>query len=289
CTLEDIHSDEAVQACLDFLKPEEEQDIRGILLQSILFNFSTEGIEPSRQFILETPVDPDVLEVRSTLLTACKLMGERFPEVDAWLEDSKSDQEFRRRCHEEHPLPDDEEEDDFDDEDFEQEDYQEPEPPPLTIVRRTERIGRNDPCPCGSGKKFKKCCYGESQTGEETDPYHAAAMSKAIPGKSTSKYPIGTVALYGPNDQITTKIVAGVIKRDGAEPILERWMGTNVMDNPKVKRQMQEFFKKYGVNSVVATDRNIGCPHEEGDDFPHGEDCPFCPFWKAKQGSNRKE
>ncbi|MFC4024726.1 SEC-C metal-binding domain-containing protein [Oceanobacillus longus] len=20
------------------------------------------------------------------------------------------------------------------------------------------RIGRNDPCPCGSGKKFKKCC-----------------------------------------------------------------------------------------------------------------------------------
>ena len=21
-----------------------------------------------------------------------------------------------------------------------------------------ERVGRNDPCPCGSGKKFKKCC-----------------------------------------------------------------------------------------------------------------------------------
>ena len=20
-------------------------------------------------------------------------------------------------------------------------------------------IGRNDPCPCGSGKKYKKCCY----------------------------------------------------------------------------------------------------------------------------------
>jgi hypothetical protein len=23
----------------------------------------------------------------------------------------------------------------------------------------SERVGRNDPCPCGSGKKFKKCCY----------------------------------------------------------------------------------------------------------------------------------
>jgi uncharacterized protein len=25
-------------------------------------------------------------------------------------------------------------------------------------VRREAKIGRNDPCPCGSGKKFKKCC-----------------------------------------------------------------------------------------------------------------------------------
>ncbi|MBR2769144.1 MAG: SEC-C domain-containing protein, partial [Solobacterium sp.] len=22
-------------------------------------------------------------------------------------------------------------------------------------------VGRNDPCPCGSGKKFKKCCMGK--------------------------------------------------------------------------------------------------------------------------------
>jgi len=27
-----------------------------------------------------------------------------------------------------------------------------------TVVRVTEKVGRNDPCPCGSGKKFKKCC-----------------------------------------------------------------------------------------------------------------------------------
>jgi SEC-C motif-containing protein len=28
-------------------------------------------------------------------------------------------------------------------------------------VRRAEpKVGRNDPCPCGSGKKFKKCCGG---------------------------------------------------------------------------------------------------------------------------------
>jgi hypothetical protein len=26
------------------------------------------------------------------------------------------------------------------------------------IVKKTTDIGRNDPCPCGSGRKFKKCC-----------------------------------------------------------------------------------------------------------------------------------
>ena len=25
-------------------------------------------------------------------------------------------------------------------------------------VIKGEKIGRNDPCPCGSGKKYKKCC-----------------------------------------------------------------------------------------------------------------------------------
>ncbi|MBU0935709.1 MAG: YchJ family protein [Spirochaetes bacterium] len=27
-----------------------------------------------------------------------------------------------------------------------------------TVVRATPKVGRNDPCPCGSGKKFKNCC-----------------------------------------------------------------------------------------------------------------------------------
>jgi len=26
--------------------------------------------------------------------------------------------------------------------------------------RESPKVGRNDPCPCGSGKKFKKCCLG---------------------------------------------------------------------------------------------------------------------------------
>ena len=31
-----------------------------------------------------------------------------------------------------------------------------------TSYKRTEKkVGRNEPCPCGSGKKYKKCCIGK--------------------------------------------------------------------------------------------------------------------------------
>ena len=27
-----------------------------------------------------------------------------------------------------------------------------------TIKKKDKKVGRNDPCPCGSGKKYKQCC-----------------------------------------------------------------------------------------------------------------------------------
>ncbi|WP_022852624.1 preprotein translocase subunit SecA [Thermodesulfatator atlanticus] len=38
------------------------------------------------------------------------------------------------------------------------EETQEEEKPKKQPIRRGKKIGRNDPCPCGSGKKYKKCC-----------------------------------------------------------------------------------------------------------------------------------
>jgi uncharacterized protein len=36
-----------------------------------------------------------------------------------------------------------------------------------TVQREEPKIGRNDPCSCGSGKKFKKCCGADGEPGEE--------------------------------------------------------------------------------------------------------------------------
>ena len=51
----------------------------------------------------------------------------------------------------------------------------EPEPPyptpPAPIKEYSPKIGRNDPCPCGSGKKYKKCC-GNPTKGQAATPLH---------------------------------------------------------------------------------------------------------------------
>jgi preprotein translocase subunit SecA len=36
---------------------------------------------------------------------------------------------------------------------------------PSTVVREGDKVGRNDPCPCGSGKKYKKCCGASAAAG----------------------------------------------------------------------------------------------------------------------------
>ena len=34
---------------------------------------------------------------------------------------------------------------------------------PTTVRREEPKVGRNDPCPCGSGKKYKNCCMNKEQ------------------------------------------------------------------------------------------------------------------------------
>ena len=124
-------------------------------------------------------------------------------------------------------------------------------------------------------------------TDEDMNAWHEAIADyqEKHRAQEPPQFPIGTIALYGPDDKTTTKIVASAITAENAEPILERWVGTKLKGDQKVMGEIQAFLKKHKVKSTVMTDGNLGCPHEEGEDFPVGEDCPFCPFWQGKQGS----
>jgi len=95
-------------------------------------------------------------------------------------------------------------------------------------------------------------------------------------------YPIATVAFYGPNDSRASKVAVSIINAEDAEPsFLERWFleEGDVRADPSITDQIVGFIQGHGAKSVSMADRIIGCPHEEGTDYPEGQVCPQCPFW----------
>ena len=95
-------------------------------------------------------------------------------------------------------------------------------------------------------------------------------------------YPIATVAFYGPDNKTASKVAVGIVMKESEEPsTLERWFSdtTDVRSDSKIGNAIMNFIKLYAVKSIVVSDGIIGCPHEEGKDYPDGEVCPHCPFW----------
>ncbi len=110
-------------------------------------------------------------------------------------------------------------------------------------------------------------------------------FSKALRKKADrgfSGYPAATVAFYGPDDKVATKVAVGVVLAENQEPaFLERWFskGVDVRNDHEMNEQILKFIRSHDVKSVAMVDRIIGCPHEEGIDYPEGSTCPQCPFW----------
>lgn len=48
-------------------------------------------------------------------------------------------------------------------------------------IRSAMRVRRNDPCPCGSGAKYKKCCGGNNRTGYVRTPDTPATVTEYQP------------------------------------------------------------------------------------------------------------
>ena len=109
------------------------------------------------------------------------------------------------------------------------------------------------------------------------------ALSKKVK-KGFRGYPIATVALYGPTDKKATKLVVGIVMQENgdAEQMKKWYSDDDVMKEPNVFEEVIEFIQTNGAKSVGMLDRIIGCPHEEGIDYPEGHSCPLCPFWAGR-------
>lgn len=177
---DNIHSDLAVEKTVSLLAGEEDRQIRQDLAHAALSQFAWEATEPVRQLLRSQRLDFELRDLRDYLVETCTIMDVRFPEFDEWRAAGEREREEHRQHMEalkHNPmaalslafgrLRDNGASD-------------EPEerktiPPasnlaPLDEIladSRTDavskRIGRNDPCPCGSGKKYKKCCMRKQQ------------------------------------------------------------------------------------------------------------------------------
>ena len=50
--------------------------------------------------------------------------------------------------------------------------------PPTPLQLQNMKVGRNDPCPCGSGKKFKECCLLPRLAAAHLDAINAAGLER---------------------------------------------------------------------------------------------------------------
>ena len=95
-------------------------------------------------------------------------------------------------------------------------------------------------------------------------------------------YPVATIAFYGPDDRFASKVAVGIVPAEGADADpLERWFATDldVRRDPAIGDRILAFIREHGARTVAMSDGIMGCPHEEGIDYPEGEVCPRCPFW----------
>lgn len=156
-----IHSDLSVKRALEFLEKEEDYGIRTMLGMALLNNFAYDGLEAVRKLIIHGTYEPFITDLQEDLITACTIMGERIPEYDKWKEDAvqrqtEADEREGSFFNELTWGALDEVPDHQTSGNTMQNNHE-----AHTIFRDAPKIGRNEPCPCGSGKKYKKCCLGK--------------------------------------------------------------------------------------------------------------------------------
>jgi hypothetical protein len=192
--VEQVPSDRSIATLWSWYKVEADKTIRQRILRALLRNFDQDAIEPARsELSSEDSPTSELKDLRIEFVAFCTLTGRDFPELEMWKEQARQDfsdgasesdegdeweGEWDEEGGEEDGWDHDEWEDEGEDEgesdapagwvdsllqDYEP-DEDEPDEWSEPIVNAEPRIGRNDPCPCGSGKKYKKCCLRKHES-----------------------------------------------------------------------------------------------------------------------------
>ncbi|HZG74910.1 MAG TPA: SEC-C metal-binding domain-containing protein [Paenibacillus sp.] len=125
----DIKRATSEEALLYLLQQEKDITNATLLADALCRLGSVKGIPLVKQLV-EEGYDSMMLNLKESLYALCVMAGERTAEVAVWKQELEDEERRRLTSSLLNPAP----------------------------VRAEAKVGRNDPCPCGSGKKYKKCC-----------------------------------------------------------------------------------------------------------------------------------
>ena len=160
--LGDIKAPESEEAALALLDSEKDESIRTDLCFALCKLFSERGVEAVQREI-EAGYDRTAVCLEDELLVVADVLGVPLPDGESW----RAQREERRRAQEQRRAELDRmgeecsasDEGRVDGSDGPDDSWGWAPSEELQPIRRTEqKVGRNDPCPCGSGRKYKKCC-----------------------------------------------------------------------------------------------------------------------------------
>jgi uncharacterized protein YecA (UPF0149 family) len=128
---ENIKTDLAVQVLREAYRVAETIDDQDIIIEALCHQLSKEAF-PEIKDHMEKGKFSTIVDMEETAYGFFRIMGEDHPNLEKWKQAA-----IKREMH-----------------------YKEVERNGsiLQTVQNEKKVGRNDPCPCGSGKKYKKCC-----------------------------------------------------------------------------------------------------------------------------------
>ncbi|WP_281279545.1 SEC-C metal-binding domain-containing protein [Aquibacillus sediminis] len=134
--VENIKHDRAEQCLLKHFNETDNVSIKTLLANALCKQLSTEAI-PLVEKLMEDGYDSTLLELEEPLYANCVINKIDHPKLQEWKQQLIDKDRYWQDQKMKNLQPT----------------IKEP-----TTTKQQKKVGRNDPCPCESGKKYKKCC-----------------------------------------------------------------------------------------------------------------------------------
>lgn len=130
--VENIKSKLAVQVLREAYHHAEDIDGQDIIIEALCHQLSKEALSEISEHMKKESFS-SLVDIEQTAYSYYSIIGEQHPQLDNWRQAVLESEMHYQNAKKQEMIQN-------------------------VPVQKENKVGRNDPCPCGSGKKYKKCC-----------------------------------------------------------------------------------------------------------------------------------